>query len=291
MAWRILNRDGSFNVAKEKNRQKPWEDIYHSLLVLPWWQFFLFIFSFYFLVNLLFGFLYYSAGPNALEGIGHHQGLSRYVECVFFSVQTLATIGYGKINPIGLVPNLIVSVEALMGLLCVALITGILFARFARPTARVAFSKNAIIAPHDGKLTLLMRLANKRYNQIVDADVSMVLVHEVSTAEGQSFRMPYDLKLVRPHTSLFALSWTLMHIIDEQSPLFGKNRADLEKMDAEIMVSLIGIDDTFASTIHARVSYSPENILWNHRYGDMLSKLPDGRIHVNIHKIDEVVPL
>lgn len=291
MSWRILNKDGTFNIAKDRYKRFPWEDLYHSLLRVTWKRFFSIVAAIYVAVNLLFGAIYFSLGRNALEGINPQNETERFFDSLFFSVQTLATIGYGKISPHGIPANFVVMLEALTGILGIAVITGILFARFSRPTARVLFSHNALLAPHNGEPCLIFRMANKRYNQIVDADVSVVVVINQITKEGQSFRNPFELKLQRSHSAFFNLSWTVIHTIDAQSPLHGLSKKDLEKLEAEVIVTITGIDDTFSSTVHAKTSYSPEELITGHRFADILRKMPDGRIFVDLHRFHDLVPL
>lgn len=289
--WRLLERDGTFNVARVC-RGFPLlraTDLYHSLLRASWRRILAAIAALYMLVNALFATAYVSCGEGALEGTRRHDLAGRFVEAFFFSVQTFSTIGYGRIAPDGLAANVIVTVEALTGLLGLALATGLLFARFSRPTARVLFSNVAIIASHDGEPSFLFRMANERRNQIVDATVSVSLSRNEMTAEGQGFRNFYDLSLERRRSPFFALSWTVVHPIDAKSPLAGATRESLREAEAEILVSLIGTDDTFAQTVHARFSYIADDILWGGTFTDMLSRTVGGLIEMNTDRIHDVI--
>jgi inward rectifier potassium channel len=231
------------------------------------------------------------AGPNAIEGARTTSEGARFIDDFFFSVQTFSTIGYGKMSPQGILPNLLVTMEALTGMISMAIVAGVLFARFSRPTARVLFSRVALIGMHDGKLTLSMRMANERLNEIVDAEVNASILIDTVTKEGQKFRVPVDLPLERSKSSIFALSWTLFHVIDEKSALYGKTKEDLESVHAEIFLSLVGIDDTFSASIHSRRSYVPSEIVFDHRYADMLHRKEDGHFRLDLQKIHDTVPV
>ena len=282
---RLLNRDGTFNVVRVGTGHSRMTDLYHTLLSAPWIVFLALLGGFYILLNLAFAGSYVLCGPGALEGIVSPEPLERFSHAFFFSVQTFATIGYGKITPVGLAANLLVTVEALVGLLYLALATGLLFSRFARPTARVIFSNNAIIANHDGVPSLLFRIGNKRLNQIVDAQINVVLAKNEVTAEGEKYRDFYDLKLERSRSPIFALTWTVVHPIDLQSPLSGMTIEKMNEAEAEIIVNVVGIDDTFSQTIHARSSYKPWEILFDKKFVDILSRSEDGKILIDLSKL------
>lgn len=288
--FRILNRDGSFNISRTFKKNIILFDPYHFLLSISWFQFIGLVAASYLTTNLFFGSLYFLAGKDALEGVQLQSTYRHFLDCFFFSVQTLATIGYGRIGPNGLWPNILVAIEAFIGLLGLALVTGLLFARFARPTARVAFSKVAIIGKHNGQPTLMFRMANERLNQIIEAHVHVVLIRNYTNQEGDSTRKMYDLQLERDRTPNFGLTWTVRHTIDEKSPLYQTTPSDLATMEAEIFISLMGHDDTFSQNIHARFSYTAEDIVWDHRFHDMVVRREDGRVHVELHKIHDVEP-
>jgi inward rectifier potassium channel len=267
-------------------------DLYHTLLSVGWGRFFGLLFALYLAVNSVFAWAYLLCGENALEGIPKLEAagaFARFASAFFFSVQTFATIGYGRITPVGYAANVIVVIEALAGLLSVALATGLLFARFSRPTARVIFSEQAIIQNHDGRPSLLFRMGNERLNQIVEAKVTVTLVRNETTAEGTSYRTFHDMKLERANSPMFALSWLVVHPLDQESPLYGLTADDLIKMEAEILVSLTGIDDIFSQTINARYSYMPQEIVWNADFVDMLTRAPSGPILIDLSRIHDIV--
>lgn len=289
MSWRFLNQDGTFNLARNKAKSFPLFDLYHSLLSAGWTEFLSVIVGMYFSINVFFAWGYFFSGPAALEGVRRDTFIHHFSDCFFFSVQTLATIGYGRISPMGLGANLLVTIEAFIGLLSLALVTGLFYARFARPTARVLFSKVAIIGPHDGAQALVLRMANERLNQVVEAHVTVNLVKTEVTAEGENFRNFYELKLDRDHSPIFNMSWTVLHWIDEISPLRGMKDEDLRTSEAEIIVILSAMDSTMVAPIHARFSYIADDIIWNRRFKDILSRGDDGMIHVDLSHMHETV--
>jgi inward rectifier potassium channel len=289
VSWRFLNRDGTYNIARSRGKSFPLSDLYHSLLSASWTEFLSVIIGVYLAINLLFAGAYFLSGPEALEGVRRDTFFHHFSDCFFFSVQTLATIGYGRISPMGLGANLLVTIEAFIGLLSLALVTGLFYARFARPTARILFSDVAIIGPHDGAPALVFRLANERLNQIVEAHVTVNLIKDETTAEGEDFRNFYELSLDRDRSPVFNMSWTVVHWIDDRSPLKGLKDKDLREVDAEIAVTLSGLDATMAAPIHARFSYVADDIVWNKRFRDILTSGDDGKIHVDLSHMHETV--
>jgi len=263
-----------------------WRDLYHLFLTVSWPRFLALIALVYIAANALFA-LAYLAGGNCLENARP----GSFLDAFFFSVQTVATIGYGIVYPRTLYANVIVTIEVLVGLLGFAIVTGLMFAKFSRPTARVLFSRVAVVAPFNGIATLMFRAANERRNQILEAQMRMNLVRNEVTTEGQSMRRFYDLKLVRSRTSIFSITWTVMHTIDETSPLYGATTDSLVKVEAEIVITFTGIDETVSQAIHARHSFSAQKILWNMRFVDILSRTPDGKVSIDYDRFHDVVPV
>jgi inward rectifier potassium channel len=253
--YRTLNRNGSLNIIRKGGKLRV-TDAYHSVLSISWTTFLLMTFALYLGLNLLFALGYYLCGPDALSSLSQVSNGRRFMDVFFFSVQTLSTIGYGKITPVSLGANLIVTVQALVGVMGLALMTGLFFARFARPTARVIFSSHALVTEHDGVSSLVFRIANERLNQIIEAQIRVVLFRDEVTVEGEKYRNIYDLELERSQTPLFALSLTIVHPITSKSPIFNLTKEELLKSRSEIMVSVTGIDETFAQPIYSRFSYT-----------------------------------
>ncbi len=213
------------------------------------------------------------------------------VDAFFFSVQTFATIGYGSMAPQTLYAHVLVTAEALVGMLTMALTTGLLFTKFSRPTSKVVFAEVAVVNPRDGVPHLQFRMANQRGNQIVHASVKAALARNEQTAEGEVMRRFHDLRFVRSETMIFALTWTAMHPIDEQSPLWGYTEQDLLRGGMEIVVALAGTDDTLNQTIHARWSYRADEVRWGHRYVDILGTNAEGRRTVDYRVFHQTVAL
>jgi len=203
----------------------------------------------------------------------------------------MATIGYGKLVPRTGFANVLVTVEALVGLFGVAMVTGLMFAKFSRPTARVLFSRQAVVAPHNGVPCFMFRMANARGNNIVHAQVQVVLAREETTLEGDRMRRFHDLVLLRPRSTLFSFSWTAIHPITAASPFHGATPAALVAAEAEIVVSLMGYDENLAQTVHARHRYQPGDVAWGARFVDILIREPGGMRRIDYAHFHDVVPL
>lgn len=284
---RTLNRDGTLNVVSQKEGGL-FSDFYHRAMSKSWPQLLAMICAVYLCINLVFGLVYAILGAASYDGLNAHSGIRFFLDCFFFSVQTFSTVGYGKISPITIPANLVVTLESFTGLLSVPILTGVFFSKIARPNARIKFSDFALITQHLGSRSLVFRMANARFNQVVEAQAYAVLVKNVVSAEGRRYRLQEDLKLIRSKSSVFFLSWTVAHKIDESSPLFNKSIDELKEMGAEIFVSVMGHDDTFSQTIHARRSYSPDEILWDKQYVDMVERDEQQRLTIHLERISEV---
>ena len=283
----VINRDGSLNIHRPKERGKLFSDLYHYFLSISWPKFFGLIATAYILANLLFAVLYFLCGADALAGIQKSSALSQFSDCFFFSVQTLATIGYGRISPISFWPNILVAIEAFCGVLGLAVITGVLYGRFSRPTARLIFSNNAIIGQYNGRSCFTFRVANARLNQIAEAHMTLTLTKNETSQEGETSRKFYTMKLERDYSPLFALSWTLRHFIDEDSPLFGMDENKMRDAQVVIFASLLGMDDTFSQTITARSVYRYDEIVYNKRFKDILL-WENGKVRINLKGIHDM---
>ena len=254
---------------------RPWEpqkDIYHFLLRRSWTGFFAFVTVGFLAANALFAGLYI-AQPG---GIANARPGS-FEDAFFFSVQTMATIGYGAMSPTTRYTHLVVTLEALIGILSVALVTGITFSKFSRPTARIVFSERMVVTPRDGVPHLMFRIANWRENQVLEAQLRLVLLLTERTAEGEVLRRPFEVPLVRDRNALFSLTWLAMHRIDETSPFHGPGALEkLRALGAQLFVTLYGVDETVGQNIHARHRYELDDIVWGRRFRDLLSDMADG---------------
>ena len=290
---RLLNRDGSFNVGRRGLGLLSSLNLYHSLLTMRWWKFLSLLTLSYALANVVFAIGYVLCGPDALENSPKLNLESGFARAFFFSVETFATIGYGNIAPVKLTSNLLMTVESLFGLLAFALATGLIFARFSRPTAQVIFSRSAIIAPYKDATAFEFRITNARRNQIIELEAK-VLFTRFEDEQGRSVRRYYPLALERQRVTFFPLSWTIVHPIDEQSPLYGLTGEDLARTHAEFLILLTGIDETFSQTVHTRSSYEAGEVIWNARFGDVFNRSTTGEaltIDVRrLHVIERVEP-
>jgi inward rectifier potassium channel len=252
-------------------------DFYHGILTTTWLGFVARLAALFLIVNLVFAILY----VTDRGGISNARPGS-FADAFFFSVQTLGTLGYGVMAPRTFYTNILVTAESFAGILIIALFAGMIFARFSRPFARVVFSRNAVVTQFEGRPTLMFRAANQRGNSILDASASVSLAGNYVTREGHRMRRFQELKLLRASNPLFALSWTVMHPIDEASPLFNLGMAELLEHDMEIVVMLSGMDETISDRIYARYSYLPEEILWHRRFVDVVSVTPSGQRMVDL---------
>ncbi|MGL5808275.1 MAG: ion channel [Xenococcaceae cyanobacterium] len=283
---KIINREGKLEVDGLGAWHSYLRDPYHLMLTIPWAGFAAIVSLGYIFVNIIFALLYL-AGGDCLEGAEP----GSFLDAFFFSVQTLASIGYGAITPKTTYADIIVTLEAIASLLAIAVVTGLAFARFSKPIARVIFSDVAVIAPYNGIPTLTFRAANKRRNYILEARVTVDFSIDEVTTEGEFIRRLYELQLLRQRTSSFNLAWTIRHAIDENSPLYGFTQEMLLDGRATIIVSLVGIDETVAYTIHARQNYSVREILWNYRFADMLTTKPNGDRYLDYRFFHRVLPI
>ncbi|AFY53794.1 Inward rectifier potassium channel [Rivularia sp. PCC 7116] len=283
---RLVNPDGDFNVVRKGVSKFDWDDLYHASLTLSWVKLFAVVGAGYIITNIFFAFLYLTAG-NGIENMREGD----FFDAFFFSVQTMATIGYGAMYPKTLFANLLVAIEALLGLLAVSVGSGLVFARFSLPKARVMFSRIAVVKPHNDVPTLMFRVANERQSWILEAQVNVSLVTNEITEEGEAMRRFYKLPLFRNQSSLFALTWTVMHPINNSSPLYGITLEEMQEKEMEILITLTGIDQTVSDNIHAHHSYIPTEILWNHKFVDILSKTRNGKRSVDYNCFHDAIAL
>ncbi len=284
---RTISQYSGLNIVRKGLSYSRWRyDPYHIFLTMSWARFIVLISLGYIIANALFALMYIAGGDgieNARPG--------NFLDAFFFSVQTMASIGYGAMYPKTAYANLLVTIESIVGLFGITISSGIMFARFSLPKAQVIFSHVILIAPYNGLPTLMFRVANKRQNWIVEAQVRVTLVKSEFTKEGDFMRRFYNLPLVRSESPVFALSWLVMHEINEDSPLYGVTSQQMIDDEMEFVTTFTGIDETVSQTIHARHSYIPEEVLWNMRFVDILSKTSDGQRSIDYSRFHDVVPL
>lgn len=280
---RSINKDGSFNVYR---RGGSWRDFhpYLQMLSMTWPQFFATVLGGYLLINLMFALVYFGLGPGQLKGADGTSEMDRFLNDFFFSTHTLTTVGYGNIVPATIIANIVVSLEAIAGLMSVALGTGLLFGRFSRPSAKIAFSERILMAPYQDQGSLQFRIVNLRPNILMELEANLVLM-TVEGPPGQMKRKFQPLKLERDTIYFLALTWTIVHPLDETSPLYGKTAEDLERLQAEFVVMIKAFDDTFSQTVHARYSYRYDELQWQAKFHPAFEIDGDGNMILNVDQV------
>jgi inward rectifier potassium channel len=260
------------------------QDLYHSLLRASWRWTLAAIVAAFLLANFVF------AGFFALAGGIANARPGSLLDAFFFSVETMGTVGYGELYPATRLAHALVVAEVVVGVLLVATATGLVFAKFSRPTARILFSRSAIVARMDGAPALMFRVANMRFDLVVAGEFQLVLIRTERTHEGQIIYRMHELKLVRPRVPTLTRTYLAVHRIDEQSPLYGATPESIERDEVQLVVALTGIDGTTSQTVYAGHDYLPGDIRFGVRFADMLSDLPDGRLRVDFSRFDELQP-
>lgn len=262
-----------------------WQDLYHRALGVRWPVFFVALAVLFLLLNTTFAALYmFGNAPIA------NQFPKGFGGAFFFSVETLATVGYGDMHPQTVYAHWVATLEIFVGMSSIALATGLIFARFSRPHAKIMFARYAVVRPIDGRMTLMVRAANARQNVIAEARARLRILRQETSVEGFSLYKLYDLALVRDQHPVFKLGWMLMHVIDESSPLFGENAETLKGSDMSLLLTLEGIDESTSQTMQARHMWTCEQIFWQHRFVDIMSER-DGMSHIDYSHFDEIAPL
>jgi inward rectifier potassium channel len=284
---RLLNRDGTFNAHRDGLGALSSFSPFHDLLTTSWPRFLGLLSAGYLAINLVFAVFYTALGPGSLFGSAGPLG-ARFADAFFFSVQTFAGVGYGRLNPATFAADVVVTVESLFGLLGLALSTGLVFARFSRPTARILWSPNAVIAPFRDGTALMLRIANARRNQLIELQAKVFLTF----LNEDGHRRYHRLGLERDSVTFFPLSWTIVHPILEDSPVHGLDKHDLEARHAEILVLLTGTDESMNQTVHTRCSYVADEILCNVRFENIFKPLgSDGILRIDLRKLGATEPV
>ncbi len=283
---RVIDKDGSFNVHR---RGTTWRDFhpYLHLIRMGWPKFLLSLLLGYTAVNSLFAAIYFSLGPGHLQGADASTAFARLLNDFFFSAHTLSTVGYGNIWPSTPAANVVAAIEALIGVLGFAVATGLLFGRVSRPSARIGFSDRMLVSPYQSGTALEFRVVNRRVNDLMDIDTRVMLM-TVETKDGQPQRTYKPLTLERDKLVFMPLTWTIVHPIDQESPLWGLTEEDLERQQAEVMIVIRAYDDTFSQTVIARRSYRYDEVLWNRRFAPAFFVNGEGDMVLELRKLGEV---
>lgn len=282
---RLMNADGTMNVVREcKSR---WDDVYHTLVTMPFGWFMALVFGSFGLLNILFAGLYCLAGVEHLAGIEPGGAAHNFMESLFFSTQTLTTVGYGRISPMGIPANLLASLESLIGLLSFALISGLAYGRFSRPQAKIVFSRSMVVAPFRDGHALMFRMVNASRSELLETEAQLIMAINQQDEAGSLSRRYFQLELEVKKISFFALSWTCVHAINDKSPLAGLTAADLSEGNAEIMVLVKGVEETNEQTVHARRSYVADDVAWSAKFSPIIGQTEQGIPLVFTSKIDD----
>jgi inward rectifier potassium channel len=287
---RLLNKNGSYNVIKTGIPFWKNFSLYHYLVNTSWLLFLTIIIGSYLCMNLIFASIYQIIGIEYLGGVQANGVREEFMETFFFSAQTLTTIGYGRINPIGITTNIVASMEGMIGVLGFAVATGLLYGRFSRPLTQIIFSKNALLSPYREGKALMFRLANSKNNHLTDLEIKVmtaILVEE----NGIPVRRYYNLDLERKNVTFLPSVWTVVHPIDDKSPLSGLSKEDIKTADIEILILLKAFDDTSSQQIQVKTSYSYEELDCNAKFDSMMTIDKNGNHMVNLGMIDNFTSL
>lgn len=268
---RFINKNGNANIQKVGIGFLEGISWYHTMLKIPRWKFFFIIILFYFIVNLFFASIYMLIGVENLRGVTSVSRIDKFGEAFFFSIQTFTTVGYGHISPSGFLASFVAAVEALSGLLSFAIATGLFYGRFSKPNAFIKFSENALIAPYKDGTALMMRLAPHKNTNLIDAEAFVtvgILIDENGVISNKFYNLPLEMSKINSLT----LSWTLVHPIDEESPLFNLNQSDYKNTIGEILVYIKTFDDMYSSTVAKRTSYTFKEVVYGAKFSPMYSK-------------------
>ncbi len=289
---RLMNKDGSSNVKRTGLPFNAATNYYHSLITMPWWKFNIAVLTAYLVINIFFALIYYFVDVSHVSGMIYNSEFEKFMEVFFFSAQSLTTVGYGRLNPIGITNSSVAVIESFIGLLGFAMATGLLYGRFSRPVANILFSKNAIIAPYQGFTALMVRLANKNKSELLDPEATIVMSY-IKEENGVKVRKFSNLKLELTHVTLLTMSWTLVHPIDEESPLYGWVEEEYKNKEVEFMVLIRAYEETFAQTVHTRSSYRYNELVFGAKFNSMLLSASQGSVIIELNRINEyiLVPL
>jgi inward rectifier potassium channel len=283
----LVNKDGTPNVKRVGLPFFNTANNYHTLITMSWTKFWILVISGYLFINILFACIYMSFGPDSLDGTSGNSMFNHFMDAFFFSAQTISTVGYGHISPRGMGSNSVAALESMLGLLAFALATGLLYGRFSRPSAQIKFSDNILVAPYMGNgKGVMFRLANLRRNLLIDLEIEIIFSFN-ELVDGKPVRRFYPLEVERKKVSVLTLNWTVVHPLDENSPLNQMTAEDMEKSEAGFAILLRAFDDTFSQTVHTRTAYQHNDIIWGAKFKPVFDRDTDGRIVLDLSKISD----
>jgi inward rectifier potassium channel len=286
---RLMNRDGSSNVRRKGLGYFERFNVFHELIRMPWWKFFTILFSTYLVINLFFASCYYFTRPDNISGMIYHNEAEKFMEIFFFSAQSLTTVGYGRLNPTGMFDSALASIEAMVGLLGFAIATGLLYGRFSRPVVKLLYSDKALVAPYRDLSALMLRVAKKHRSELVDIQASVILSY-VMEENGKPVRKFANLKLEFTRVNLLTTSWTIVHPIDDESPLTGWSADDFVNRRAEVLVLLQAFEETFANNVHSRTSYKANEIVVGAKFRPVQEAGEEGSVVIHLDRISDIEP-
>jgi inward rectifier potassium channel len=282
--YRFFDKEGNYNV--RKTHVSFWEklNLYHLLITMSWLKFVGLILAGYLVANFIFAAIYILIGVDHLTGIGHSSTAEEFMEAFFFSAQTITTLGYGRVAPIGFVTNIVAAIESMLGLLLFALVTGLLYGRFSKPKAKLKYSRYAVIAPYQNVNAFMFRLVNPLRNQLLEIEATVTL--SMKRADDSGKRDFFLLELERSNVIFFPFMWTIVHPITENSPLFGLNEAAFLAKDVEIIILMKAFDESFSQTVYSRNSYKASDVRWGEKFVYTL-KQEDGMVLVDVGSVHQ----
>ncbi|MBC7654989.1 MAG: ion transporter [Oligoflexus sp.] len=283
---RLLNKDGSSNIKRKGLSFFKPHEAYNSLIFMSWSRFGVTILLSYIIINIFFASVYFGLGVEHLDGSKSSTALGGFFDAFFFSAQTIATVGYGHLSPSGFITNIVAAFESFLGLLTFALATGLLYGRFSRPTAKIIYSENMVVAPYQDGKGYMFRLVNLRSNQLIELEIEVLLSINVIENE-KSTRRFVPLKLERTNINMLTLSWTVVHPLEEDSALFNLTSQDLIDADAEFIVMLKAFDDAFSQTVHSRTSYKATEVVFDAKFSQIINPDENGVLEIDISKVSD----
>jgi inward rectifier potassium channel len=288
---RLINQDGSINVKRKGLSFFNTSNNYHTLITMSWAKFWVLVLSGYLTANIIFAFIYVALGQGTLDGASGNSFFYRFMDAFFFSAQTISTVGYGHISPHGMAANSVAAFESMMGLLAFALATGLLYGRFSRPSAKIKYSEHMLVAPYkENEKGLMFRLTNLRRNTLIDLQMELIFSYN-EDVNGKKVRRFLSLELERKRVSILTLSWTVVHPLNDDSPIKDLTPEDMVSSEAGFAVLLKAFDDTFSQTVHSRTSYQSNEVVWGAKFKPAFDRDEEGQIVLNLDKIDDYEPI